>query len=123
MHVRPIIISATLAVFATAALAGPAGASREIVVHLTKAGFTPASSTIALGDRVRFTVRDHKPHQVAKTSGPNSGDIPPNVLEGQGSSITLFPDESGTYTYIDRLNAGKVSYRVTVRALVARTKP
>jgi plastocyanin len=115
MHVRPIVVSAFLGAFATAALVGAASASKEIVVYLTKAGFSPARSSIAVGDRIRFTVRDHKPHQIAKTSGPEGGAVPPSVLEAQGSSITLFPDEAGTYTYIDRLNAAKPEYRVIVR--------
>jgi plastocyanin len=116
MRVRPIIVSAFLGAAACLALGGPAGASREIVVYLTKAGFSPSSSSVSVGDRIRFTVRDHKPHQVAKTSGPVSGEVKPMVLEGQGSSLTLFPDEAGTYTYIDRLNAGRTEYRVIVRA-------
>jgi plastocyanin len=115
MRVRPVIVSAFCAAFASLMLAAPSGASKEIVVYLTKTGFSPPSSSIAVGDRIRFTVRDHKPHQVAKTSGPNSGAVPPSVLEGQGSSITLFPDEPGTYSYIDRLNAGRIQYRLTVR--------
>ena len=85
MRVRPIAISALLAAFASLALAGPAGASREIVVYLTKGGFSPKSSTITVGDRVRFTVRDHRPHQVAKTSGPDAD----RLSQAASNSISL----------------------------------
>jgi plastocyanin len=113
MRVPPIVIAALVAASTSLALAAPTG--REVVVHLTAAGFTPPSSTIAYGDRVRFTVRDHKPHQIAKTSGPDSGELSPNVLEGKGSSITLMENEVGSYTYVDRLNAKKEPFRLTVR--------
>ncbi|HEV3086470.1 MAG TPA: cupredoxin domain-containing protein [Candidatus Elarobacter sp.] len=115
MRVRPIIVSAFLAVFASLALAGPSSASREFVVYLTKAGFSPKSSSIAVGDRIRFTVRDHKAHQVAKASGPTSGEIPPTVLDNHNNSLTVFPAEAGTYAYIDRLNAARPQYQLTVR--------
>jgi plastocyanin len=116
MRVAPIVVSALLAAFASVALAPSALATREAVVYLTAAGFAPASATIAVGDRVRFTVRDHKAHQLAKTSGPDSGAVAPNVLEGQGNSVTLAPIEVGTYTYADRLNPRKPEFRLTVRA-------
>ena len=116
MRVRPIAISAFLGALAGMTAAIPAAASHEVVVYLTKTGFSPASSAVTVGDRVRFTVRDHKPHQVAKTSGPEAGAIAPNVLESQGSSITLLPSEPGTYTYIDRLNAKRIEYRIVVRS-------
>jgi plastocyanin len=89
-------------------------------VYLTGDGFSPAFSTVAVGDRVRFTVRDKKPHQVAKTSGPNAGDVPPTVLEGKGHSVTLSPEEAGAYRYVDRLNARRAEYRLTVRAVTAK---
>jgi plastocyanin len=117
MRVPTIVSSALLAVFASVALAGTAAAtSREIVVHLSAAGFVPASSTIAVGDRVRFTVRDRKPHQLWKVTGPNSGDVPPDVLENKGSSATLAFTEAGSYTYLDRLNPGRHEFRLLVRA-------
>jgi plastocyanin len=116
MRVPPLAVSALLALFAGITLAPSALASHEAVVYLTAAGFSPRSSTLAVGDRVRFTVRDHKAHQLAKTSGPNSGAVAPNVLEGQGNSVTLSPEEAGTYTYVDRLNAAKPEFRLTVRA-------
>ena len=116
MRVPPIVIAAFVAA-STTSLALAAPTSREIVVHVTAAGFTPASSTIAYGDRVRFTVRDHKPHQIAKSSGSDSGELSPNVLEGKGSSITLMVNEVGSYTYIDRLNVKSKNpqFRLTVR--------
>ena len=116
MRVPPIVVSGLLAVFASVALAPSAQATREAVVYLTATGFSPASATIAVGDRVRFTVRDHKAHQLAKTSGPNSGEVAPNVLERQGHSVTLAPVEVGTYSYMDRLNPRKPEFRLTVRA-------
>jgi len=116
MRVPPVIAAALLAAFASVALAGPGTASQEIVVHLSEKGFVPVSSTIVAGDRVRFTVRDRKPHQLWKISGPNSGDVSPNVLENKGSSTTMQFDEPGTYTYLDRLNPGRHEYHLTVRA-------
>jgi plastocyanin len=116
MRVPTIIASALLIACASVSLASSAAASREAVVYLTKAGFSPRSATIDVGDRVRFTVRDHKAHQLAKTSGPNAGAIAPDVLESQGNSVTLTPDEVGTYTYVDRLNPRTPDFRLTVRA-------
>ena len=120
MRVPPIVISALAVTVAGLALASSAAASQEVVVYLTSAGFSPGSSVVAVGDRVRFTVRDKKPHQVAKTSGPNAGDVPPNVLEGKGNSVTLMPEEAGRYSYVDRLNAHRAEYRLTVRAVTAK---
>jgi plastocyanin len=116
MRVPPIAAAALLVAFASVALASSALATREAVVYLTAAGFSPRTTTIAVGDRVRFTVRDHKAHQLAMTSGPNSGSVAPNVLEGQGNSVTLAPYEVGAYSYVDRLNPSKPEFRLTVRA-------
>jgi plastocyanin len=116
MRLPPVIASALLAVFASASLAAVTAASQEIVVHLSAKGFVPVSSTIAVGDRVRFTVRDHKPHQLWKVSGPNSGDTPVDVLENKGSSTTMAFTEAGTYAYRDRLNPARPEYKLTVRA-------
>ena len=85
-------------------------------MHLSANGFVPIASTIAVGDRVRFTVRDRKPHQIAKASGPDSGELAPNVLEGKGASITLMQNEVGSYTYVDRINAKSPPFHLTVRA-------
>jgi plastocyanin len=115
MRVPPIVVFALVAVFASVALAPSVQASRESVVYLMASGFSPGSASIAIGDRVRFTVRDHKAHQVAKTSGPNSGEVPPTVLEGQGHSVTLAPTDAGPYTYVDRLNPRKTEFRLMVR--------
>ncbi|HEY0613805.1 MAG TPA: cupredoxin domain-containing protein [Candidatus Elarobacter sp.] len=113
----PSIVVSLLLVLALASLVRAPGAlaSHEAVVYLTAAGFSPASVALGAGDRVRFTVRDHRAHQLAKTSGPNSGDVAPNVLERQGHSITLMPVEPGTYTYVDRLNPKKPEFRLTLR--------
>lgn len=115
MRVPANVVSALLVASASLSLAPSALASREDVVYLTAAGFSPGWVTITIGDRLRFTVRDHKSHQIAKTSGPNSGDVAPNVLSGQGDSLTLTPDEAGTYLYVDRLNPAKPELRLIVR--------
>jgi plastocyanin len=115
VRVPASVISALLVASASISLAPSALASREDVVYLTAAGFAPGSITMNVGDRLRFTVRDHKSHQIAKTSGPNSGDVAPNVLSGQGDSITLMAAEAGTYLYVDRLNPRKPELRLTVR--------
>jgi len=115
MRVPSIAVSALLLAAASLAQPPSALASHEAVVYLTASGFAPGSLTLGPGDRIRFTVRDHKPHQIAKTSGPNSGDVAPSVLEGQGSSVTLMPSEPGSYTYVDRLNPRKPAFRVRIR--------
>lgn len=115
MRVPSIVASVLLLALASVPLSPSALASHEAVVYLTTSGFSPGSLTIASGDRIRFTVRDRKAHQIAKTSGPSSGDVAPNVLEGQGSSVTLMPAEPGTYVYIDRLNPNRPQFRVTMR--------
>ncbi|HEY0396645.1 MAG TPA: cupredoxin domain-containing protein [Candidatus Elarobacter sp.] len=116
MRVPSIAVSASvLAIVLLAAAPPSARAPHEAVVYLTPGGFSPGTISVAMGDRVRFTVRDHKAHQLAKTSGPNSGDVAPNVLEGQGHSVTLAPGEPGTYTYVDRLNPRKPEFRLTLR--------
>ncbi len=120
MRVPPIVIAALIIAGAGATLASSAVASKEVVVYVTAAGFSPGSSAVWTGDRIRFTVRDAKPHQLAKTSGPSGGDVPPNVLESKGSSVTLMPDQAGAYTYIDRLNAGHPEFKLTVRAVTAK---
>ncbi len=115
MRVPTAVLAGLIGLAATAGSAQPAVASHEAVVYVTASGFSPGSVTIASGDRIRFTVRDHKPHQLAKTSGPDSGDVAPNVLEGQGSSVTLALAEPGTYLYVDRLNPRHAEFRVTMR--------
>lgn len=114
MRVPPLVLSALLIMAAGLPIAQSADASREAVVYLTRSGFSPPTLSIGLGDRVRFTVRDRKPHQLAKTSGPASGDVPPGVLESQGSSVTLEPGEMGAYVYVDRLNPSRAPFRLTL---------
>jgi len=118
MRMPPVAVSAVLAAVASLMLASSAAASREAVVYLTASGFAPGAATVWTGDRVRFTVRDRKVPQLAKTGGPNTGDVAPNVLEGQGASVTLSPKEAGTYMYVDRLNAARPEFRLIVRAKV-----
>jgi plastocyanin len=115
MRVPSIVVSAVVLLLAGQALPPSASASHEAVVYLTASGFSPGALTIAGGDRIRFTVRDHRAHQIGKMSGPNSGDIPPTVLEGQGSSVTIAPSEPGSYRYVDRLNPQKPELLVTLR--------
>jgi plastocyanin len=117
MRVPSIVAPALLAAFVAGAFVPAALASREAVVYLTASGFAPRSVTIHIGDRVRFTVRDHKPHQLAKTAGPDSGEVAPNVLEAQGASVTLAPNDDGVYVYVDRLNPRKPEFHLTVRAV------
>jgi plastocyanin len=112
---RPVIIPVLLAVFASSALAGPAATSREIVVFISSHGFSQRSATISPGDRVRFTVRDHKNHQLWKKMGSASGSVPPSVLEGQGATVTLMPAEPGAYSYVDRLNPTWPEFHLVVR--------
>jgi len=115
MRVRRVIVPMFLAAFASVALAGAAAASQEIVVFISSHGFSQRTSTISPGDRVRFTVRDHKNHQLWKKTGSAAGDVPPNVLEGQGSTVTLMPTEPGTYTYVDRLYPNFPEFHLIVR--------
>jgi plastocyanin len=114
MHARRVVIPTLLALATSFVSAGPAAASHELVVYLSATGFAPQSRTVALGDRIRFTVRDDKNHQLWKRVGSSSGDVPPNVLEGRGSSVTLAPSEAGAYAYTDRLNPRTPEFRLQV---------
>ena len=50
------------------------------------------------------------------SSSTSTGASPVDVLEDKGSSTTMAFTETGTYTYLDRLNPGRHEYRLTVRA-------
>lgn len=116
MRARPLVVStALLAALGSTAFAGPVAPSHEAVIYLGQLGFSQRSSTIAPSDRIRFTVRDHRNHQVWKKTGSAAGDVPPNILEGQGSSVTLGPVEPGSYVYVDRLNPSTREFHLFVR--------
>ena len=115
LRVPANVVSALVVASASLSIVPRASASRDHVVNLTAAGFTPPWITMNVGDRVLFTVRDNRVHQIAKSRGPSSGDVAANVLSGQGDSVTLRPDEPGTYTYLDCMNEHMPGLRLTVR--------
>ncbi len=106
----PVILAAA----PFAALAAPAIA-RDQTVAVSAKGFSPASATIALGNHISFVVRDNVPHQITKSSGPDSGERKPTVLERYNSTDQVMFTEPGTYTYVDRLHPSTPPFRLIVR--------
>jgi plastocyanin len=78
--------------------APPASAATRSV-HLTNDGPSPASLTIASGDRVVFVNDDRVPHEIRSQEGwqYDSGPLPP----GQTSDPTPPLTAPGTYRYLD----------------------
>jgi plastocyanin len=109
MKVR-FILAAALFV----ALYAPAGAHDQ-TVQVSATGFSPASATIGLGSHINFIVHDDAPHQIAMSSGPNSGERKPTVLERRNSTDQVMFTEPGTYTYVDRLHPKARPFRLVVR--------
>jgi plastocyanin len=114
MHARPVFIVALLAFVASAGLADESAPSRAVVISVSMAGFSPRSATIVAGMRVRFTVRDHKNHQLRMKLGAPSGVVPPTVLHGQGASVTVMPTSLGSYVYVDSLNSARPEFSLIV---------
>lgn len=102
-----------LMVLAVAGVITATAFAATVTVTITKAGYVPASSTIAAGDTVQFTNADTTAHQVTFKSSTGLSCSPnPLVLQpGQSGSCTF--QTAGTYTYSDP-NAKGNTYRGTV---------
>ena len=86
-------------------------------VGITAAGFNPATIKIKKGQIVSWTNLDDKPHQVASDPFPTSETLPGLRAEApseKGESYSFTFEESGTYTYHDRLNPLKHKGTVVV---------
>jgi len=106
----PFILASALFV----ALAAPASA-RDQIVQVSATGFSPSTATISLGNHINFIVHDDAPHQIAMSSGPNSGERKPTVLERRNSTDLVMFTEPGTYTYVDRLHPKMKPFHLVVR--------
>ena len=91
----------TLTILAAAgaalALAGPAAAATA-QVRITSSGFAPATVTIQAGDRVTWTNRDTRNHQLVADSGLFASPI---LRPGRSYSFTF--RAAGTFRYRDAL--------------------
>jgi plastocyanin len=99
-----------------------AAAAKTVTVTITKSGYVPKSTTIVVGDAVRFVNSDTAAHEVVfkKTTGltctPN-----PIVLQPTQTATCKFAS-AGTYTYKDPNVTGKAfSGTVVVTALPTGT--
>lgn len=102
---RLLIVAGALAVLAAPA---PAGAATR-AVSIVAAGFSPATVTIRTGDRITWTNRDNKNHQVVADSGAFAS---PVLRPGRSYSFTF--RAAGTYRYRDALEpAERGTIRVT----------
>ena len=87
MLLLPLALLATLVVVAS-------GAAATKTVQITKSGFTPTATTIAVGDTVTWHNADTANHQVVAN-------------DGTFASPVLKPDETYSFTF---QKAGKVNY-------------
>lgn len=82
------------------------GASRETVVTVTRAGFSPATVTVKAGDTVKWVNNDSIDHDVSSAVHPTHKVYPPLNLGvvKPGASLTLEFTEVGSYKYHDHLS-------------------
>jgi plastocyanin len=109
-----VLMRTAVASVAALASATPLDA-RDISIWVTDGGFIPKNSTVAAGDHVRFVSRGRSPHQISKASGPDGGDLRPEVLDEPGRSVLVTLTSPGHYVYVDRLLRPTREFRVTVR--------
>jgi plastocyanin len=88
------ILAAAVAVLAAA----PHAAAATAQVRITSTGFSPATVTIRAGDRVTWTNRDTRNHQIVSDSGAFASPI-----LRPGRSYTFTFRTAGTYRYRDAL--------------------
>jgi plastocyanin len=97
---------------ATLVVAGSAGADTK-TVQITRQGFTPSSTTVAIGDSVTWRNADSVNHQVVA----NDGTFASPVLKA-GETYTVTFSKSGKTTYHDAFATSKKG-TVTVNAPAA----
>ena len=96
MRKTPFVVIA----LASLAIAGAAGA-KTVTVSITKNGYVPSATTIAVGDVVQFTNADTVAHQVVfKTTTGVTCTPTPLVLQAAQSGTCTFAT-AGSYTYND----------------------
>lgn len=106
-----------LAVMAAVLAVASVAAATTITVSITKNGYVPNASTIAVGDVVQFTNSDAVAHQVAfkSTAGVTCSPNPLVLQPGQSGTCTF--QSAGKYSYSDPNVKGKTfSGTVTVAA-------
>jgi plastocyanin len=110
-HARMLALAVLVLAFAGTA------AAATITVSITKNGYVPSTSTVAIGDSVQFTNGDTVAHQVTfkSTSGVVCTPNPLVLQPGQSGSCTF--STAGKYSYSDPNVKGKTfSGTVTVAA-------
>src|SRR2546421_13076457 len=108
MRKTPFVLIA----LASLAIAGAAGA-KTVTVSITKNGYVPSATTIAVGDVVQFTNADTVAHQVVfKTTTGVTCTPAQLVLQAAQSGSCTFAT-AGSYTYNDPNVKGN-TYRGTV---------
>src|SRR2546421_7264056 len=96
MRKTPFVLIA----LASLAIAGAAGA-KTVTVSITKNGYVPSATTIAVGDVVQFTNADTVAHQIVfKTTTGVTCTPAPLVLQAAQSGSCTFAT-AGSYTYND----------------------
>ena len=106
---RRILVLLPGLVLALAAASPATAATKDI--RIVKAGFSPASVQINIGDTVRWTNRDTVNHQVVSDRGAF---VSPILAPGRSFSFTL--RAAGTYRYRDALERSERG-TITVRGL------
>jgi plastocyanin len=101
------IVAAAVAVLAAAPHAAAATGQETAQVRITSTGFSPSTATIRAGDRVRWTNRDTRNHQVVSDTGAFASPI---LRPGQSYTFTF--RAAGTYRYRDALYPRR---RATIR--------
>jgi plastocyanin len=104
---KPLLLAA--AVVATLVVAGSAGADTK-TVQITRQGFTPASTTVTVGDSVTWRNADTVNHQVVA----NDGSFASPVLKA-GETYTFTFQKTGKTAYHDSFATSKKG-TVTVNA-------
>jgi plastocyanin len=104
---KPLLLAA--AVVATLVVAGSAGADTK-TVQITRQGFTPASTTVTVGDSVTWKNADTVNHQVVA----NDGTFASPVLKA-GETYTFTFQKAGKTAYHDSFATSKKG-TVTVNA-------
>lgn len=109
--------AATLALAAAAspALGGPSGdASRTKSVSVRDNAFSPRSTSISRGDRVRWSWRGDNPHNVRFSKVPGGASKKGSSTQTSGRFSRSFT-KKGTYSYVCTIHAPSMRGSVAVR--------
>src|SRR2546427_13196910 len=97
MRKTPFVLIA----LASLAIAGAAGA-KTVTVSITKNGYVPSASTIAVGDSVQFTNADAVAHQIVFKTTTGVTCTPTTLVIQPAQSGSCKFATAGSYTYNDR---------------------